>query len=48
VPFLDRNFLDIAMAIDPSEKMIDKSQGEHKIHHRLLQESFRKAKVVAR
>jgi asparagine synthetase B (glutamine-hydrolysing) len=28
VPFLDRNFLDVAMAIDPAEKMIDKSKGE--------------------
>lgn len=28
VPFLDRHFLDIAMAIDPAEKMIDKSKGE--------------------
>lgn len=28
VPFLDRNFLDIAMAIDPAEKMIDKANGE--------------------
>lgn len=27
VPFLDRRFLDVAMAIDPSEKMIDKSKG---------------------
>jgi asparagine synthetase B (glutamine-hydrolysing) len=27
VPFLDRAFLDVAMAIDPSEKMIDKSKG---------------------
>jgi hypothetical protein len=28
VPFLDRNFLDIAMAIDPAEKMIDKANGK--------------------
>jgi asparagine synthase (glutamine-hydrolysing) len=28
VPFLDRSFLDVAMAIDPAEKMIDKSKGE--------------------
>jgi hypothetical protein len=28
VPFLDRRFLDVAMAIDPAEKMIDKSKGE--------------------
>lgn len=28
VPFLDRHFLDVAMAIDPAEKMIDKSKGE--------------------
>lgn len=28
VPFLDRNFLEVAMAIDPAEKMIDKSKGE--------------------
>lgn len=28
VPFLDRGFLDVAMAIDPAEKMIDKSKGE--------------------
>jgi hypothetical protein len=28
VPFLDRHFLDVAMAIDPAEKMIDKSQGK--------------------
>ncbi|PNH12145.1 Asparagine synthetase [glutamine-hydrolyzing] [Tetrabaena socialis] len=27
VPFLDRAFLDVAMAIDPAEKMIDKSKG---------------------
>lgn len=27
VPFLDRHFLDVAMAIDPAEKMIDKSKG---------------------
>ena len=27
VPFLDRSFLDVAMAIDPAEKMIDKSKG---------------------
>lgn len=33
MPFLDRNFLDVAMAIDPSEKMIDKSQGEHTMQH---------------
>eukprot|EP00879_Flechtneria_rotunda_P020694 GHRR01021779.1.p1 GENE.GHRR01021779.1~~GHRR01021779.1.p1 ORF type:complete len:412 (+),score=139.14 GHRR01021779.1:1235-2470(+) len=26
VPFLDRNFLDVAMAIDPTEKMIDRSK----------------------
>lgn len=28
VPFLDRHFLDVAMAIDPAEKMIDKSKGK--------------------
>ncbi len=28
VPFLDRHFLDVAMAIDPAEKMIDKANGE--------------------
>jgi asparagine synthetase B (glutamine-hydrolysing) len=27
VPFLDRAFLDVAMEIDPREKMIDKSKG---------------------
>lgn len=27
VPFLDRHFLDVAMAIDPQEKMIDKAKG---------------------
>ena len=27
VPFLDRGFLDTAMAIDPAEKMIDKAKG---------------------
>lgn len=26
-PFLDRDFLDIAMSIDPKEKMIDKASG---------------------
>ncbi len=28
VPFLDRHFLDIAMDIDPAEKMIDKANGK--------------------
>ena len=28
VPFLDRGFLDVAMAIDPADKMIDKAAGE--------------------
>ncbi len=28
VPFLDKDFLNVAMAIDPAEKMIDKSKGE--------------------
>lgn len=28
VPFLDRHFLDVAMAIDPSAKMIDKANGK--------------------
>lgn len=28
VPFLDKAFLDVAMAIDPAEKMIDKAKGE--------------------
>jgi hypothetical protein len=27
VPFLDRDFLDVAMAIDPADKMIDKAAG---------------------
>lgn len=27
VPFLDKAFLEMAMSIDPAEKMIDKSQG---------------------
>ena len=27
VPFLDRDFMALAMAIDPAEKMIDKSKG---------------------
>jgi asparagine synthase (glutamine-hydrolysing) len=27
VPFLDRQFLEVAMAIDPAEKMIDKAKG---------------------
>lgn len=27
VPFLDKEFLNVAMSIDPSEKMIDKSKG---------------------
>lgn len=36
VPFLDRNFLDVAMAIDPAEKMIDKSKGGWGQDHRPL------------
>jgi hypothetical protein len=28
VPFLDRQFLNVAMAIDPSEKMINKAEGK--------------------
>lgn len=28
VPFLDKAFLELAMSIDPAEKMIDKSKGE--------------------
>ncbi len=28
MPFLDKTFLDVAMDIDPAEKMIDKSKGE--------------------
>jgi len=27
VPFLDRDFLDIAMTLDPADKMIKKSEG---------------------
>ena len=27
MPFLDRHFLDVAMAVDPQEKMVDKSKG---------------------
>jgi asparagine synthase (glutamine-hydrolysing) len=29
VPFLDKQFLNVAMAIDPAEKMINKAEGEH-------------------
>lgn len=29
VPFLDKAFLEVAMAIDPAEKMIDKSKGAY-------------------
>jgi hypothetical protein len=46
VPFLDRNFLDIAMAIDPSEKMIDKSQGEPKLQQWWFYESSTEARVA--
>jgi asparagine synthase (glutamine-hydrolysing) len=28
VPFLDKQFLNVAMAIDPAEKMINKAEGE--------------------
>ena len=27
VPFLDQEFLDVAMSIDPAEKLIDKANG---------------------
>jgi hypothetical protein len=27
VPFLDRDFVQVAMSVDPAEKMIDKSKG---------------------
>lgn len=38
VPFLDRGFLDVAMAIDPKEKMIDKSNG--RIEKFILRKAF--------
>ncbi|GFR44802.1 hypothetical protein Agub_g6137 [Astrephomene gubernaculifera] len=38
VPFLDREFLDVAMAIDPAEKMIDKSKG--RIEKYILRKAF--------
>jgi len=28
VPFLDKEFLNVAMSIDPAEKLIDKANGE--------------------
>ncbi|PRP78892.1 hypothetical protein PROFUN_13331 [Planoprotostelium fungivorum] len=37
-PFLDREFLDVAMAIDPSEKMIRKSEG--RIEKYILRKAF--------
>ncbi|GBF97422.1 asparagine synthase [Raphidocelis subcapitata] len=38
VPFLDRAFLDTAMAIDPAEKMIDRSKG--RIEKWILRKAF--------
>jgi len=38
VPFLDRNFLDVAMAIDPSEKMINRAAG--RIEKYILRKAF--------
>ncbi|KAI8466925.1 MAG: asparagine synthase [Monoraphidium minutum] len=38
VPFLDRGFLDTAMAIDPAEKMIDKGAG--RIEKYILRKAF--------
>ncbi|KXT06805.1 hypothetical protein AC578_7218, partial [Pseudocercospora eumusae] len=38
VPFLDKQFLDVAMNIDPAEKMIDRSQG--RIEKYILRKAF--------
>lgn len=38
VPFLDRDFLNVAMAIDPAEKMIDKTKG--RIEKHILRKAF--------
>lgn len=38
VPFLDRHFLDVAMAIDPQEKMIDKQAG--RIEKYIIRKAF--------
>lgn len=38
VPFLDKEFLDVAMSIDPAEKMIDKSKG--RIEKYILRKAF--------
>lgn len=38
VPFLDKEFLDVAMAIDPAEKMIRKSEG--RIEKYILRKAF--------
>lgn len=38
VPFLDRDFLNVAMSIDPAEKMIDKSKG--RIEKYIMRKAF--------
>lgn len=38
VPFLDRHFLDVAMAIDPKEKLIDKANG--RIEKYIMRKAF--------
>jgi asparagine synthase (glutamine-hydrolysing) len=38
VPFLDRHFLDVAMALDPKEKLIDKKNG--RIEKYILRKAF--------
>jgi asparagine synthetase B (glutamine-hydrolysing) len=39
VPFLDKQFLNVAMAIDPAEKMINKAEGELELELAHLQYS---------
>jgi len=40
VPFLDRAFLDVAMSLDPAEKMIRKEENGRSIEKRILREAF--------
>jgi asparagine synthase (glutamine-hydrolysing) len=43
VPYLDREFLDVAMALDPREKMIDMGTRQDGIHPRMEKYILRKA-----
>ena len=40
VPFLDKEFLDVAMSIDPADKMADSMKGGDRIEKHILREAF--------